>query len=83
MNKELIEEFKNREIKAKQIFVIDEISKNEAYEFIRKYHYLGDAKFFCKILYINLKLNKEMDIVVLFQMVEQYHMLLTKYSLML
>ena len=27
MNKELIEEFKNREIKAKQIFVIDEISK--------------------------------------------------------
>ena len=27
MNQELIEEFKNREIKAKQIFVIDEISK--------------------------------------------------------
>ncbi len=29
MNQELIEEFKNREIKAKQIFVIDEISKEE------------------------------------------------------
>ena len=27
MNQELIEEFKNREIKAKQIFVIDKISK--------------------------------------------------------
>ena len=51
MNQKLIEEFKNREIKAKQIFVIDEISKNEAYEFIRKYHYLGDAKFFCVYAY--------------------------------
>ena len=27
MNQKLIEEFKNREIKAKQIFVINEISK--------------------------------------------------------
>ena len=29
MNQELIEEFKNREIKAKQIFAIDEIFKEE------------------------------------------------------
>ena len=27
MNQKLIEEFKNREIKAKQIFAVDEISK--------------------------------------------------------
>ena len=39
--------FKERKIKAKDIFTIKEISKNEAYEFVRKYHYLGDAKFFC------------------------------------
>lgn len=39
--------FRNREIKAKQIFKIIEITKNVAYEFVRKYHYLGDAKFFC------------------------------------
>lgn len=40
--------FSNREIKAKDIFYIQEITKQEAYEFIRKYHYLGDAKFFCE-----------------------------------
>lgn len=39
--------FKNREIKAKTIFEIKEIDKPTSYEFIRKYHYLGDAKFFC------------------------------------
>lgn len=39
--------FRNREIKAKSIFYIQKIPKNEAYEFVRKYHYLGDAKFFC------------------------------------
>ena len=41
------EKFKGREIKAKEIFDIHGISKELAYEFVRKYHYLGDAKFFC------------------------------------
>lgn len=39
--------FKNREIKAKSIFEILEIDKNTAYNFVKKYHYLGNAKFFC------------------------------------
>ena len=39
--------FKDRKIKAKSIFTIEKIDKPEAYEFVRKYHYLGDAKFFC------------------------------------
>lgn len=47
MNLEIIERFKNREIKAKSIFSIKDIPKNECYDFIRKYHYLKDAKFFC------------------------------------
>ena len=38
--------FKNREIKAKSIFSIKEVDKNSAYEFVKKYHYLGNAKFF-------------------------------------
>lgn len=46
MNK--IVEFKNRERKAKETFNLLEIEKNVAYEFIRRYHYLGDAKFFAK-----------------------------------
>ncbi len=41
------EKFKNREVKAKEIFTIKEIPKNVAYDFIKKYHYLKDAKFFC------------------------------------
>lgn len=41
------ERFKKRECKAKDIFYIKEISKPVSYEFVRKYHYLGDAKFFC------------------------------------
>lgn len=44
MNK--IEQFKNREIKAKQIFTIKEVDKMVGYEFIKKYHYLKDAKYF-------------------------------------
>lgn len=43
---EKIEKFKNRELKAKEIFYIKEVSKPVAYWFVRKYHYLGDAKFF-------------------------------------
>ena len=42
-----IEQFKNRECKAKEIFYIKEIDKMTAYDFVRCYHYLGDAKFFC------------------------------------
>lgn len=51
MNLELIEQFKNREVKAKQIFTIKEIGKTESYDFIKQYHYLGDAKFFCVYAY--------------------------------
>lgn len=46
-----IEKFKNREAKAKDVFYIEEIDKPEAYEFVRKYHYLGDAKFFAMYCY--------------------------------
>ncbi|MGL5962005.1 MAG: hypothetical protein ACRCZ0_08630 [Cetobacterium sp.] len=45
MNWDNIEIFKNRGIKAKEIFIIKEISKSEAYEFIKGYHYLEGAKF--------------------------------------
>ena len=41
-----IESFKRREVKAKSIFWIEQVSKSEAYEFVKKYHYLADAKFF-------------------------------------
>lgn len=40
------DKFKNREIKAKSIFTIKEIDKTTAYNFVKTYHYLGDAKFF-------------------------------------
>lgn len=40
--------FSHREIKAKDVFYIEEISKPRAYDFVKKYHYLGDAKFFCE-----------------------------------
>jgi hypothetical protein len=39
----LIEKFKNRDVKAKSIFTIKEVSKNTANSFVAKYHYLGDA----------------------------------------
>lgn len=45
---EEIEFFKHRDLKAKQVFYIKEISKPVAYEFVRQYHYLEDAKFFCE-----------------------------------
>jgi len=45
---DVIERFKNREIKAKQVFTIREIDKRMAYDFVKRYHYLGDAKFFSK-----------------------------------
>lgn len=42
-----LEDFKNRKIKAKKIFSIREIDKVTCYHFVRLYHYLGIAKFFC------------------------------------
>jgi hypothetical protein len=48
---EIIELFKNREVKAKDVFSLRKIEKNEAYNFIRQYHYLEDAKFFSKFSY--------------------------------
>lgn len=51
MDEKLIERFKNRELKAKEIFTIKEMGKNEAYDFISKYHYLKDAKFFAMYSY--------------------------------
>lgn len=48
---EWIEKFKNREVKAKEIFTIRMITKPVAYDFIRKYHYLADAKFFSMYAY--------------------------------
>lgn len=59
MDIELIEKFKNREVKAKHIFEIREIDKPTAYEFVRLYHYLKDAKFFCVYAY-GLFCNKEL-----------------------
>ena len=50
-NIEKINKFKNRELKAKDIFKIIEIDKKTAYNFIKKYHYLKDAKFFSKFNY--------------------------------
>lgn len=46
-----IEDFKERRIKAKELFLIRRIEKNVAYNFIKKYHYLGDAKFFSEYNY--------------------------------
>lgn len=50
MEKDIIK-FKNREVKAKSIFKITKIDKSIAYDFVKEYHYLGDAKFFSKIAY--------------------------------
>lgn len=47
----LIEKFKQREIKANEAFTIQEISKDAAYDFVKRYHYLGAAKFFAKYSY--------------------------------
>lgn len=46
MNDAKLQLFKDRQIKAKDIFRIEPIDKGEAYNFVRKYHYLGDTKFF-------------------------------------
>lgn len=41
-----ISAFKNRKVRAKTIFCLGEIDKSTAYTFVKKHHYLGDAKFF-------------------------------------
>ena len=46
--KDKILQFKNREIKAKEIFTVKPIDKITAFSFVREYHYLKDAKFFSK-----------------------------------
>lgn len=51
MEQIVINKFKDREVKAKEIFTIKEIVKNEAYNFVKQYHYLKDAKFFCVYAY--------------------------------
>lgn len=43
-----IERFKNREVKAKDVFSIMQIDKALAYAFVSTYHYLGKAEFFAK-----------------------------------
>lgn len=55
----LLESFKNREIKAKSIFSLALVSKSEAYTFVKKYHYLKDAKFFC-VYAVGMFFNGEM-----------------------
>lgn len=42
-----LQDFKDRKIKAKKIFHIREIDKVTCYNFVRQYHYLGEARFFC------------------------------------
>lgn len=49
--KEDLVKFNNRDIKARDIFYIDTIDKVSAYEFVRKFHYLENAKFFCVYAY--------------------------------
>ena len=51
MMNEDFERFKKREVKAKAIFVIRPVPKNIAYFFVRRYHYLADAKFFSMYSY--------------------------------
>lgn len=46
-----VNKFKKREVKARDIFTIREIDKKVAYNFIKEYHYLKDAKFFAKYSY--------------------------------
>lgn len=51
MNRELIEMFKNREVKAKDIFVVEQINVKVARNLITNYHYLGTKKFMITYAY--------------------------------
>ena len=57
MNTKIVQKFINRELKAKDIFYLKEVTKKEAYDFVKTYHYLGEAKFFAKFSYAVI--NKE------------------------
>ena len=46
-----VQQFIAREVRANSIFSIRQIDKKVAYDFIRQYHYLKDAKFFSKFSY--------------------------------
>ena len=48
---ERINQFKNREIKARDLFEIKEVSKKEAREIVKKFHYLGEKDFMFNISY--------------------------------
>ncbi len=43
--------FKDWKVKAEEIFTIMEVTKPTSYEFVRQYHYLGNAKFFALYSY--------------------------------
>lgn len=47
----MIQAFKDRLVKAKAVFDIKEITKNQAYAFVKTYHYLAEAKFFSCVAY--------------------------------
>jgi hypothetical protein len=46
-----IEAFKNREVRAKNVFTLREVEKTVAYSFVLEHHYLKEAKFFAKYCY--------------------------------
>lgn len=60
INYDLIEKFRNREVKAKDTFTIKEISKGAANSFIATYHYLGDAVHPFPKFWIGMFLEKEL-----------------------
>lgn len=47
----LLEQFKNREVKAKDIFEIRRVSKEDAIKIVADYHYLGTKKFMFTVGY--------------------------------
>ena len=51
MDLKKIELFKNRKIKAKDLFIIKKINKKQATEIIEKYHYLEKKKFMYTVAY--------------------------------
>lgn len=58
---DIIDRFKNREVKAKDIFEIVEISKSQARDLVMKYHYLGEKQFMYIYAYgIKLKESDEL-----------------------
>ena len=46
MNQDNLQLFKDRKLKANSIFRINPINNAIAYNFVKQYHYLGEAKFF-------------------------------------